>query len=176
MVRLNAVNRGEQGFTLTEMLIVSATIGILAVIALPNYMAARQKAMVTAVRGNMRVVQVAAEAYGVDAGGIYSASVGADGIGPYFNNGGFYLKGDMGEYPTNPITGALNVAPVNAGPTNQAEVNELRTSAPSNSPAGIGGTTYKQVEDGLGYAVTGGDSKGLQVTGRANTVMVLSNF
>lgn len=57
----NSTNR--QGFTLIELLIVIAIILILIAIALPNFMAARIRAQVTRVKGDMKTIVHANEAH-----------------------------------------------------------------------------------------------------------------
>lgn len=64
-------HRLEQGFTLIELLVVITIIGILAAIALPNYIKAKDKAKEAEVKANCHTVQIALERYATDHSGAY---------------------------------------------------------------------------------------------------------
>lgn len=63
--------KNEKGFTLIELLVVIVIIGILAAIALPNFIKARNKAREAEVKSNVHAIQIALERYAVDSGGVY---------------------------------------------------------------------------------------------------------
>ena len=57
----------RSAFTLIELLIVVAIIGILAAIAVPNFLNAQTRAKIARVRSDLRAVSVALESYQIDA-------------------------------------------------------------------------------------------------------------
>lgn len=59
---------GRQAFTLIELLIVVAIIGILAAIAVPNFLNAQMRAKVSRVVSDMKALSVAEEQYRIDRG------------------------------------------------------------------------------------------------------------
>ena len=101
-----------RGFTLIELMIVVAVIGVLAAIAIPNFIALERRAGEAQVKANMHTLQLVMEDFSVQNNGFYAttaASTTTDGrtLAQTCPNG---------NYPVNPFTKLPSTVKWNANP------------------------------------------------------------
>jgi type IV pilus assembly protein PilA len=103
------------GFTLVEIMIVVAIIGLLAAIAIPNFVKARESAQLNSVLNNLRIIEGAKDQWALESKKGTGDTVDLLTLSDYLKGG--TVKSVVGEtYTTNPVgTPAEAVTPVKLG-------------------------------------------------------------
>ena len=109
------INR-KGGFTLVEIMIVVAIIGLLAAIAIPNFVRARQTAQQNACLNNLRIIDAAKQQWALEKSKTADAIPTVQDIAPYLKldangnvpgcpSGGTYTLNAVGELPSCSVAG-----------------------------------------------------------------------
>ncbi len=102
--------RTRAGFTLVEIMIVVAIIGLLAAIGIPNFVRARQTSQTNACINNLRVIDQGKQQWALELGQVSSAVPTSSDIVPYFGRSGSLM-------PKEPLGGSYVINAVNVAPT-----------------------------------------------------------
>ena len=115
------MDRTQKGFTLIELMIVVVIIGILAAIAIPNFIAMQNRAKEGSTKANMHTLQLASEDYGVQNNGVYATTLDATHV--------YNLLPGAGATFVNPFSGSAGLG--------AAVENRTNTGAASSATSGI---------------------------------------
>ena len=105
--------KSQKGFTLIELMIVVVIIGILAAIAIPNFIAMQDRAKEGSTKANMHTFQLASEDYGVQNDGTYAADV--SGVTPLLPRGGVTFKNPFNKTAASWVDAGAWAVPLTTG-------------------------------------------------------------
>jgi prepilin-type N-terminal cleavage/methylation domain-containing protein len=108
-MKMTKTNR-KAGFTLVEIMIVVAIIGLLAAIAIPNFVKARQTAQTNACINNLRIIDAAKQQFALENGKSSTYSPSSAEIVPYLGRSGNAM-------PNEPLGGTYNINDMTTVPT-----------------------------------------------------------
>ena len=120
---MKLITSRKHGFTLIEIMIVVAIIGLLAAIAIPNFVHARTQAQINACINNLRQIDGAKQEWALETKQGPSASPAASAIQPYMGRG---ITGSLPSCPlTNTFAASYTIGDVQTAPVCKIDTNHV---------------------------------------------------
>ena len=119
-MKTNRTNNGSSGFTLVEIMIVVAIIGLLATIAIPNFVKARAKTQANACINNLRQIESACQQFAI----LNNLGTGQT-INYPTDVASFVKLNNVGSIPPCPAGGVYSLLPVGANPQSQCSLSNV---------------------------------------------------
>ncbi|MDG1892383.1 MAG: type II secretion system protein [Verrucomicrobiota bacterium] len=110
--------RTRAAFTLVEIMIVVAIIGLLAAIAVPNLLRARERTQLSLIQNNLRLIDNAKQSWALENGQSSSAVPNEEQLAPYFNKS---------KFPSASVGETYNIGKVNESATANLPAGESLT-------------------------------------------------
>jgi prepilin-type N-terminal cleavage/methylation domain-containing protein len=107
----------KAAFTLVEIMIVVAIIGLLAGIAIPNFIKSRETARKNACINNLRLIDTAVQQWALENNKNGSDPVAVDSLAAYLNRGAGQINGTASGGVKCPSGGTYTITSVDAKPT-----------------------------------------------------------
>jgi type II secretion system protein G len=160
----------NKGFTLIELMVVVVIIGILAAIAIPNFMRMQQRAKESSTKNNMHTLQLTVEDFSTLNNGAYPADNVVKTVETNESLEDLKPGGLAGSWPNNPFTGQPVIITWTPG-----QVAPFVASNPDMPPGEIEyiNDATAGAADGQSYAIFGGDAN---PTNNSNLNLVLKNY
>jgi type IV pilus assembly protein PilA len=160
----------KKGFTLIELMVVVVIIGILAAIAIPNFMRMQQRAKEGSVKNNMHTLQLAVEDFATLNNGAYA---GDDAAVTSETGDAIVDLLPGGVYSMNPFTGAVtNMTFTALGVGGDPKTGNTLADAPAGEIEYCSDGTAA-TGDAQKYAVHGGNA---DATDGVNLALILANY